>query len=700
MAAVFLFVSQISIAQFHYTKEWDHRFGGSNNDKLEMFRQTRDNGYILGGLSYSVISGDKSEALRGATDFWVVKTDANGIKEWDKTFGGNHYDDLRDIRQTSDGGYILGGTSRSGANGDKTQPNWDTASVSTPTPDYWIVKIDSLGNKEWDKRFGGIYEDIFTCILQTSDNGFLVGGYSQGNITGDRSQVSQGGPDYWIVKTDSLGNKQWDRRYGGNRNDQLYAMDATHDGGYILGGFSWSDSSGDKSVSNWGLVNYSDFWVIKIDANGNKQWDNRYGGTKNDNLYSIQQTQDGGYILGGTSWSDISGDKTETNFGAPNTNDFWIVKIDASGNKQWDRRFGGIALEDEYGNTIQTSDGGYLISGTSYSDISGNKSEVNLGIEQMWIIKTDDSGVIEWDKTIFTTGHDEKGLAIETTDGGYAMATYTNSWQGGYCTEDNRDSTNITYDYFLIKFRNALQPQANFIASQLDVCPKTCIDFTNLSVNSNSFQWIFNGADVDTSSNIHPGSICYHMTGQYDVTLIAGLGLQRDTLTLVNYINVFPASPLVTIVQYDDTLVSNTGFSTYQWYVNGTALAGATSHIHLAEFSGSYELYVTDSNGCSTNSGIVYVVTGIDLPVLTVGETEIYPNPAGNMFTIRMPQTSFFPIRIEIYNSLGMKVRLLDAMADGNNKIRVSTDGLATGLYSVRIGNYGECKRLVIRKNH
>ena len=143
-----LFLFTALPAQTPPTKQWDKTFGGSNNDDLSSLQQTSDGGYILGGYSASGISGDKTEASRGNNDYWIVKTDANGNKQWDKTFGGSSDDQLYSFQQTTDGGYISGGRSTSGISGDKTE-------ASKGSYDYWIVKTDANGNKQWDKTFGG-----------------------------------------------------------------------------------------------------------------------------------------------------------------------------------------------------------------------------------------------------------------------------------------------------------------------------------------------------------------------------------------------------------------------------------------------------------------------------------------------------------------------------------------------------------------
>ena len=160
-----------------------------------------------------------------------------------------------------------------------------------------LVQAQNPLLKKWDHRFGGNAIDYIFSLQPTADAGFILGGQSQSQISGDKTEPQWGGWDYWIVKTDSDGVKQWDRDFGGNQYDYLYCVKQTADGGYILGGAAESDSSGNKKSHLWGG---SDYWIIKTDAQGIKQWEKDFGGTSNDVLYSLQQTLDGGYILGGT----------------------------------------------------------------------------------------------------------------------------------------------------------------------------------------------------------------------------------------------------------------------------------------------------------------------------------------------------------------------------------------------------------------
>ncbi|MBK7681943.1 MAG: hypothetical protein IPJ26_05500 [Bacteroidetes bacterium] len=233
--------------------------------------------------------------------------------EWQNTIGGSLLDDLRSIQQTVDGGYILGGFSSSGIFADKTENSFGLI-------DYWIVKNRLKWFNQMAKYHRGGSNDYLNSIELTSDGGYILGGYSLSNISGSKTENNLGSWDYWIVKTDSLGNIQWQNTIGGSNWDYLTSIKQTTDGGYILGGHSFSNTSGDKTENTNGD---NDFWIVKVDSIGIIQWQNTIGGSKDDQLASIVQTSDGGYIIGGFSESNISGDKTENCLGST---DYWIVK--------------------------------------------------------------------------------------------------------------------------------------------------------------------------------------------------------------------------------------------------------------------------------------------------------------------------------------------------------------------------------------
>ena len=355
------------------TKFWNKTF--INASFLSAAIATPDGGFLLAGYSGSPASRDKSENSKGSLDYWVVKISSDGTKQWDKTFGGAGEDFLRSVTVAPDGGFLLAGFSDGGISlgGDKSEN-------SKGTRDYWVVKITGTGVKQWDKTFGGVGKSFLYSAVATPDGGFLLTGNSDSSISGDKSENSKGSQDYWIVKINSTGAKQWDKTFGGASGDALYSAIATPDGGFLLGGESYSSGSGDKSENSKGGV---DYWVVKITGTGVKQWDKTFGGASEDVfLKSLVNTTDGGFLLGGSSTSNASGDKSENTLNEDF--DYWVVKITGNGTKQWDKTLGGVS-RDILTSAVATSDGGFMLAGQSYSNRSGyDKTEEEPGY---WVIK-------------------------------------------------------------------------------------------------------------------------------------------------------------------------------------------------------------------------------------------------------------------------------------------------------------------------
>ena len=446
---------------------WQNAIGGTLDDRLHSVKQTSDGGYILGGYSYSKNTGDKSENRIGDDDYWVVKVNSLGVIEWEETIGGTGSDLLYDIQQTADGGYILGGESKSPASGDKTENRIGSE------PDFWIVKINSTGNVEWDNTIGGNGDEGFASLDQTSDGGYIIGGTSHSAISGDKSEGLIGDNDYWIVKLNSAGIVEWDETIGGLWDDILMSVEQTLDGGYIIGGYSKSDASGDKSENSIGTDYLYDYWIVKTDNLGNVEWENTLGGKKYDFLSEVKQTVDGGYIAGGYSESQISADKSENRIG---DYDYWVIKLNASGIKVWDNTIGGTGY-DNLKTLDLSSDGGFILGGSSLSNISGDKTENMIGYpassRDYWILKLDVNGIIEWDNTIGGTDDDEATTIISTSDGGFLTGGYSNSDISGDKTDDVG-----SYDYWILK-----------IGSE-DICSApTGIFSDNITTTSAKIHW-------------------------------------------------------------------------------------------------------------------------------------------------------------------------------------------------------------------
>ncbi|MDQ4141518.1 MAG: T9SS type A sorting domain-containing protein, partial [Bacteroidota bacterium] len=290
----------------------------------------------------------------------------------DRTYGGSGLDELKKVLQLSTGEYILAGYSNSPVSGDKTQASQGGA-------DYWLVKISSEGEKLLDQRYGGNLEEVLGGIVQTATGGFILGGSSWSGKSGNKTEASRGKSDFWLVGVDKNGKQLWDKTYGGTGADEAYSVGKAGST-YFLAGQSDSPAGLDKTRDSQGGL---DYWLLKVTSTGEKVWDKRYGGDKDDELRASIQTQDGGYLLAGKSFSNRSGNKRQDSQGS---SDYWIVKADKEGQYQWSKTFGGSGAE-ELRAVLQTSEGGFLLGGKSDSGVSGDRTQPSQGGYDYWLVK-------------------------------------------------------------------------------------------------------------------------------------------------------------------------------------------------------------------------------------------------------------------------------------------------------------------------
>ena len=375
---------------------WNQTFGGSSYDEGYSVQQTTDGGYIIAGATFSFGAGD--------WDVWLIKTNASGNEVWNKTFGGSWYDRGSSVQQTTDGGYIIAGS---------------TYSYSQGEFDVWLIKTNASGNEVWNKTFGGTNVDWGCAVQQTTDGGYIIAGYTE--------SYGAGGSDVWLIKTDFSGYEVWNKTFGGSQHDRGFSVGQTTDGGYVVAGYTVSfddDATG------------CDVWLIKTDATGVKEWDKTYGGTgipnKTDIGYSVNQTSDGGYIVAG-----------ETEIYFVSSADVWLLKTDADGNEEWIKTFGG-ADSDRGRSVQQTTDGGYIIAGWA--------SSYGPGDSDIWLIKTNASGDEVWN---YLYGFEEDSLdwgysVQQVSDEGYIIvgATMPDGWR---CAGANELPSEEGTDVWLIK---------------------------------------------------------------------------------------------------------------------------------------------------------------------------------------------------------------------------------------------------------
>lgn len=407
--------------------------GGAAQEQYPFIQKTTDGGYILSGRSTSSGSGNVSGTNHGLGDYWILKLDVNGNIVWDKLLGGNNDEAAFSIQQTTDGGYIVTGASLSSANGNVSGTNHGGS-------DYWILKLDAYGNIIWNKLLGGNGSELSYSIMQTTDAGYIVAGYSTSSANGDVTGTNHGFLDDWIIKLDAAGNIVWNKLLGGDNDEEAYSIQQTTDGGYILAGYSLSSANGDVSTTNHGL---NDYWIVKLNATGAISWNKLLGGTGNEYATGIQQTADGGYIVAGYSSSSANGNVTGVNHGLK---DYWIVKLDAAGNISWNKLLGGNNDEVAY-SILQTTDGGYVVAGSSKSSANGDVTGINRGLNDYWIVKLDAAGNITWNKLMGGTNDDIAYSIQKCVGGGYIIAGYSGSSSTGDITGTNHGLT----DYWVIR---------------------------------------------------------------------------------------------------------------------------------------------------------------------------------------------------------------------------------------------------------
>ena len=414
--------------------EWQKSFGGGLAEYGGAI-QTSDGGYLIGGGSRSGPSGVKTSPNYGGSDFWIVKLDAFGNQLWDRSFGGPGDESILSFKETDDGGFILAGPTTSGMGGNKTSPSYGGT-------DCYVVRTDANGNKLWETTVGGDGNDweYSGCIIKLHDGSFLMACDSTSGVSGNKTTPSFGGhADGWVVKLDDHGNKLWEQGYGALGWDQLgFAWENDDDTILLCGNTESAPASGaNGNGRTTPLHGIGDYWLVKIDSGGTVMWDATFGGTGENDNYGFARTPEGGAVLAGTSDSGISGNRTAPNRGG---SDGWVVKVNANGNKQWDQSYGGTDWDEfrggfQFRTVVVMPDGRLAFAGDSTSDISGNKVSPYFGRWDYWVVVTEADGTPVWQQDFGGSGDRGNCGVMLTQDGGLLI-------MGGTGTSSNDGNIN------------------------------------------------------------------------------------------------------------------------------------------------------------------------------------------------------------------------------------------------------------------
>jgi gliding motility-associated-like protein len=362
---------------------WDKTFGGDQDEEPWDILELSNGKLLVSGRSWTKFaSGDKTQdnylGMGNRPDLWIVLLDSNGIKEWDQHYGSDGDDHVGKAIETPAKNIILIGETKA-----DTLFGAQMHDV-TDFPfgfefDTWILEIDTFGNLIWDNRIGGAFNDgSWSLVTGGTTGSYFTVGVCEGDSSFDITGPSRGGWDGNSYKLDALGNKIWDKRFGSSNDDFLVDIFTMDNDDILLTGYSNGGISGDKTEGSRGDY---DYWLIKMDSLGIKIWDKTLGGSQFDGAKKAILACDGNIVVIGSSESGISGDKTSPRKGG---SDYWVVKVDQNGNKLWDVSIGG-ADEDYGNDIYQMDDGSYLLAGDSKSGVSGDKTDTCRGRADYWI---------------------------------------------------------------------------------------------------------------------------------------------------------------------------------------------------------------------------------------------------------------------------------------------------------------------------
>ena len=573
-----------------------------------------------------------------------------------------------------------------------------TTFINAGNNDLLIVKYDQDGNVLWAKSAGGPHDDYAWSVAgDASGNIYVVGIFYSTTITFGSTILTNtyaGFRDMYIVKYDANGNVLWAKKEDGIWDDNAYSVSVDASGNSYVAGIFYSPTLsfglGLITLTNTGnLGTFADLFLAKYDPDGNVLWAKSMGSTSDDLVYSISTDASGNSYLAGRFFSPTItfGATTLTNSGDYN---MYLVKYDANGDVLWAKSTSGntnakSVTIDPAGSGGCYLTGYFLDTVVTFDSFTLTNTATDTSPD-IFLVKYDDAGNVLWVKSaagiIIRKNH--KALLL--------MLSAIFMWQESfYSTPFILDSTTLScagyYDMFIAKIGDttAASPVSAFLSSDTVLCEKFCIGFTDQSLNNPvSWNWIFEGGSPSTSSDQNPTNICYDDPGTFDVTLITtnANGIS-DTLSLNNYITVNPNPFAPTITQSGNALTSSFAI-TYQWYLNGNLIPGATDQNYTISQAGLYTVEVTNENGCKSQSSIKAYLVGIESLNSDDG-IFIYPNPSDGNFVMEWQHTMMTGnLEIEVLNVIGQQVfSSEEQITSPSFKKEMDLGQLADGIYFI-----------------
>ncbi|MCS6991369.1 MAG: MopE-related protein [Chitinophagales bacterium] len=713
---------------------WQKCFGGSKDEESRSMILTSGGGYAFAGFSSST-DGDCT-SNQGGDDVWVVNVNASNQIIWQRSLGGTKEDWGRYIVMDTDSNFLVCGHSFS-SNGHVT--------VNRGLQDVWILKLRrSDGTLLWQHSYGGSDVDIGYQIQPTADGGYiLVGGTVSNNydVSGNHGKA-----DIWLVKLNSNRNIMWQRCFGGTEHEEGSSVQITPDGGYVISGFG-NSVDGDLNAQYGGY----DAWIIRTDAQGNILWQRAFGGSQNDGARDVRPTPDGGYIVTGFTNSNDGLIPPGTYKG---NQDIWVWKLNAAGELEWQRLYGGSGEEYSFSIEVLADNSGYLVAG--YSSSSDGDLTSNKGSLDVWVFQIDLAGNIVWQRSMGGSVHDRARVIRQVAPNEYLVNAYVrlnngdisgnhggkDVWNVRICVPtvyyqdadgDGYGTASVTTEEcstvppagFAVAAGDCNDNAASIHPAAYDAC-NSVDDNCNGMVDENSFtattspsgtasfcqgasltltaspsgyqyQWLKNGAPVSGATN---QTYTTSSAADYAVQVFDAYCSSTSATVTVSKISKPPASitPLGNLdicTTGSVTLQANNGTGlSYQWFKGSKPISGATQQTYTATKTGTYKVQVTNAQGCSKKSTGVTVTSSCRLADRKVHVITLFPNPATGKVWIEFHERQ--PADGEIWiTDIGGKLLAYQRFFAEESLLGVDLPSTATGMLYVTVA-WANGKRIVM----